>query len=103
MHAGLVLAKLVVVALGLLISFQVVRAYGREEGQRMLLVAGGFCLLAVGSVLESVLYDVAGLSVFLAGMVQTAFVAAGMLFLLYSLLGTERGSPSHSTVGNREV
>ncbi len=97
MHVGLVVAKLVVVLLGLLIAYQAYRAYLRERSHRMLFVAVGFVLVSVGSVLEGVLYDVVHLSVFVSGMVQTGFLALGMTLILYSLFVTgrnERGSSS---------
>lgn len=50
-------------------------------------VAVGFLLISVGAVIEGVLFDVVGLSIFLAGTIQTAIVAVGMLVILYSLYG----------------
>jgi uncharacterized membrane protein len=97
MHLGLVAAKLVVVFLGLLVAYQGFRAYRREQSHRLLFVAVGFALISVGSVLEGVLYDVVHLSVFVAGMVQTGFVAAGMSLILYSLFVTHQsGRNGHS-------
>ncbi|SEP18810.1 hypothetical protein SAMN04487948_11972 [Halogranum amylolyticum] len=94
MHLGLVAAKLVVILLGLLISYQGFRAYRREQSHRMLFVAAGFTLITVGSVLESVLYDILHLSVFVSGIVQTGFVAAGMALILYSLFVTHQSAGS---------
>lgn len=89
MHLGLVAAKFVVVVLGLLVAYQGYRAYLRERSHRMLFVAAGFALISVGSVLEGLLYDVAHLSVFVSGMVQTGFLAVGMALILYSLFVTQ--------------
>ncbi|EJN57450.1 DUF7521 family protein [Halogranum rubrum] len=94
MHLGLVAAKLVVIFLGLLIAYQGFRAYRREQSHRMLFVAAGFALITVGSVLEGVLYDIVHLSVFVSGMVQTGFVAAGMALILYSLFVTRESAQS---------
>ncbi|WP_336360303.1 DUF7521 family protein [Haladaptatus sp. ZSTT2] len=88
MHIGLVVAKLLVVLIGVLIALQGYRAYLRETNARMLFVAVGFLLLSVGSVLEGIFYDVLHFSVFLAGMIQTLFVALGMALILYSLYMT---------------
>jgi hypothetical protein len=88
MHLGLVVAKSIVVLLGLLIAYQGFRAYRREQSHRMLFVAAGFALLTVGSILEGVLYDVLHLSLFVSGMVQTGFLATGMALILYSLFVT---------------
>jgi hypothetical protein len=87
MHIELVIAKLVTVLLGLLIAGQAYRGYRRYDSEPMLYLAVGFGLISVGSVLEGVLFDVVGLSIFEAGTAQTALVAAGMLVILYSLYG----------------
>lgn len=89
MHTNLVLAKAVTVALGLAIAVQAYRG-GRRHGSRpMYYVAGGFVLISVGAVLESVFIDVVGWPVLQAGLVQTGLVAAGMLLILYALYGGE--------------
>lgn len=87
MHTELVLAKAVTVALGLAIALQAYRG-GRRHGSRLMyFVAGGFVLISVGAVLESIFIDVAGWSLLQAGVVQSALVAAGMLLILYALYG----------------
>ncbi|WP_101297508.1 DUF7521 family protein [Halegenticoccus soli] len=87
MHLGLVVAKLLVVGLGLAIALQGYRGYRRYDDRPMLFVAGGFALVSVGSILEGVLYDVLGWSIFVAGMSQSLLVALGMALVLYSLYG----------------
>jgi len=88
MHIELVIAKLITVGLGLLITYKALhkgyRTYGSEP---MLYVAIGFLFISIGSVIEGVLFDVVGLSIFLSGTIQTAIVAFGMLVILYSLYG----------------
>lgn len=87
MHIELVIAKVITVGLGLLITakaYQGYRAYGSEP---MRYVAIGFLFISVGSVIEGILFDVVGLSIFVAGTIQTTIVAIGMLFVLYSLYG----------------
>jgi hypothetical protein len=87
MHIELVIAKLVTVGLGLLITYQAYRGYSVHGSEPMLYVAIGFLFISVGAVIEGVLFDVVGLSIFVAGTIQTAIVAAGMLVVLYSLYG----------------
>jgi hypothetical protein len=87
MHIELVIAKLITVGLGLLITYQAYKGYRTYGSEPMLYVAIGFLFISVGSVIEGVLFDVVGLSIFLAGTIQTAIVAVGMLVILYSLYG----------------
>lgn len=86
MFVGLLAAKAVIVALGLFVAFQGYRAARRERSHRMLLVAGGFTLVSVGSVLEGVCYDVFDLSTLLSGAIEAGFVGAGMVLIVASLL-----------------
>ncbi|WP_251330633.1 DUF7521 family protein [Haloplanus pelagicus] len=87
MHIELVIAKLVTVGLGLLITYQAYKGYRTYGSEPMRYVAIGFLFISIGSVIEGVLFDVVGLSIFLAGTIQTAIVAVGMLVILYSLYG----------------
>lgn len=87
MHAALVAAKAVIAVLGLVIAYVGYRGYRRNDSRPMLFLATGFGFVSVGSVCESVLYDVAGLSLFTSGMTQAAIVAVGMASILYSLFG----------------
>jgi hypothetical protein len=87
MHIELVIAKLITVGLGLLITYQAYKGYRTYGSEPMLYVAIGFLFISVGSVIEGVLFDVVGLSIFLSGTIQTTVVAAGMLVILYSLYG----------------
>lgn len=93
-HTELVIAKLVVVTLGLLIAYQAYRGYRRYNGRPMLHVAIGFVFISVGAVIEGVLYEFDILTIYRASAIQTAIVAIGMLFILYSLYGgTMRTEP----------
>lgn len=85
MYAGLLVAKAAIVSLGLFVAFQGFRAARRERSQRMLLNAGGFSLLSVGSVLEGICYGVFDLSTFVSGTVQVGFVGVGMVLIVGSL------------------
>ncbi len=87
MHIELVIAKLVTLGLGLLITYQAYKGYRTLGSQPMLYVAIGFLFISIGAVIEGVLFDVVGLSIFLAGTIQTVIVAIGMLVILYSLYG----------------
>ena len=86
-HLELVIAKLIVVSLGLLIAYQAYRSYRRINGRPMLFVSIGFLFISVGSVIEGILYEFEVLSIFQASAIQTGIVAIGMVFVLYSLYG----------------
>ena len=94
MHIELVIAKLITIGLGLLITKQAYRGYKAYGSEPMLYVAIGFLFISIGSVIEGLLFDVVGLSIFLAGTIQTALVAMGMLVILYSLYGRLPETPS---------
>ncbi|WP_336326535.1 DUF7521 family protein [Halovenus sp. HT40] len=87
MHIELVIAKLITVGLGVLITYQAYKGYRTYGSEPMLYVAIGFLFISVGAVIEGVLFDVVGLSIFLAGTIQTGVVALGMIVILYSLYG----------------
>lgn len=53
----------------------------------MLFVAVGFVFISVGAIVEGLLFDVFGFSIFLAGTVQTGIVAIGTVVILCSLYG----------------
>ena len=92
-HTELVVAKLVTMALGFLIAYQAFRGYRRYRSRPMLFVGVGFLFISFGAVIEGLLFEVVGLSIFEAGAVQTSLVAVGMLFVLYSLYGRDGGPP----------
>ncbi|MDH5019790.1 DUF7521 family protein [Halobacterium rubrum] len=96
MHIELVVAKLVTMGLGFLVAYQAFRGYREFGSEPMLYVAVGFVVISVGAVIEGVLFEVVGLSIFLAGTVQTAVVAVGMLVILYSLYGNLSGDRPRS-------
>jgi len=86
-HIELVVAKLVTMTLGFVIAYQAYQGYQEYGSEPMLYVAVGFLFISFGAVVEGILFDVFGFSIFLAGTVQTSIVAIGMLFVLYSLYG----------------
>ncbi len=87
MHIELVIAKIVTLILGLLITYQAYKGYRTYGSEPMRYVAIGFLFISIGAVIEGVLFDGMGLSIYLAGTIQTAIVAVGMLVILYSLYG----------------
>ncbi|MFC7130529.1 DUF7521 family protein [Haloferax chudinovii] len=87
MHVGLVIAKLITMLLGFLIAYQAYRGYRRNDSQPMFYVAVGFVFISFGAVIEGILFDVIGLSLFDSGTVATIIVALGMLSVLYALYG----------------
>ncbi|MFC6757512.1 MULTISPECIES: DUF7521 family protein [Haloarcula] len=87
MHIELVIAKLITVGLGLSIAYQAYRGYSVHGSDPLLYVAVGFLFISIGAVIEGVLFDLVGLSIYMAGTIQTGIVAVGMLIVLYSLHG----------------
>jgi len=75
MHIELVIAKLITVGLGLLITYKAYKGYRTYGSEPMLYVAIGFLFISVGSVIEGVLFRCGGLSMFLSGTIQTGIVA----------------------------
>lgn len=94
MHTELIIAKLITMALGIIIAAQAYRGYRRSNSKPMLYVAVGFVLISIGAVIEGILFDVFHFSIFDAGTVQTGIVALGMLSVLYALYGAESMGPS---------
>lgn len=86
-HTELVVAKVITMTLGFIIAFKAYRGYRQYQSQPMLYVAIGFAFISFGAVIEGLLFDVVGLTLVIAGTVQTSIVAVGMLFVLYSLYG----------------
>lgn len=87
MHTELIVAKTVVVVLGLVIAFQAYRSYRRGNGRPMLFVAIGFVFISLGSVIEGILFELDVVTIYQASAIQTTIVAVGMLFVLHSLYG----------------
>lgn len=87
MHAPLVVAKLVVLALGLVIATAAYRGYRRHRSTAMLYLALGFVLISIGTAIEGLLFEILEIDIFLASAIQTIIAASGMLVVLYSLYG----------------
>lgn len=87
MHAALIAAKAVTMVLGLVIALHALRGYRLHGSEPMLFVAVGFALVSVGAVAESLLFDLAGLTLSQAATIQTGVVGIGMALVAYSLYG----------------
>lgn len=87
MHEPLIAGKLLVLSLGLFIAYKAYQGYVRHGSTAMLYLGFGFALISVGTVIEGILFEVVGLDIFLAGAIQTAVAALGMLVVIYSLYG----------------
>lgn len=87
MHEPLIAAKLVVLALGLIIATAAYRGYRRHESTAMLYLAIGFVLISIGTAIEGLLFELLDIDIFLASAIQTAIAASGMLVVLYSVYG----------------
>lgn len=87
MHEPLIAAKLIVMLVGLFISYQAYLGYTRHGSTAMLYLAVGFAFISVGSMIEGLLFELLEVDIFIAGTVQTLITAIGMLVVLYSLYG----------------
>lgn len=87
MHEPLIAAKLLVLALGLVIATTAYRGYQRYGSAAMLYLAIGFVLISIGTAIEGLLFEALEMDIFLASAIQTVVAAAGMVVILYSLYG----------------
>lgn len=74
----LVAAKLVVLLLGSSIAALALLAYRRNRDRLMLLLGVGFCLIALGSFVEGLLFEVFGWDLFSVHVIESVFVLAGL-------------------------
>lgn len=77
-HELLVAAKVIVLALGLAIASLAFLAYRRSRSRLLLGLAVGFALVAFGSFVEGILYEVLGRDLATGHVVESAFVVAGL-------------------------
>ncbi len=87
MHEPLIVAKLLVLALGLVIATIAYRGYRRHRSTAMLYLGIGFVLISIGTAIEGLLFEVGAVDIFIASAIQTVIAASGMLVILYSLYG----------------
>lgn len=87
MHEPLVAGKIGVMLLGFFIAYQAYIGSKRHNSPAMFYLAVGFTLISIGTAIEGILFEIFHADIFLAGAIQTAIAAAGMLLILYSLYG----------------
>lgn len=87
MHEPLIAGKVLVMLLGFVVASRAYAGYRRHGSTAMAYLAVGFALISVGTAIEGLLFELTALDIYLAGTVQTAVAAAGMLAILYSLYG----------------
>ncbi len=97
MHTVLILAKIATMTLGFIIAYQAYRGYKRNNSPPMFYLAVGFILISFGAVIEAILYEIIGLTIFNASAIQTTIVAVGMIIILYSLYGRQKLSNNKKT------
>lgn len=95
MHEPLIVAKVIVILLGLFIAYQAYNGYRNHDSSAMLYLAIGFVLISIASGIEGILFELFGVDIFLAGTIQTIIAALGMLTVIYSLYG------SHGTLATK--
>lgn len=78
-------AKLVVLVLSLTVAYLAFHGYRQSGSEPMLYVAGGFVFIGTGAICEGMLYDLFGISISSAGLVQAVLVSTGMVLILFSL------------------
>nr|WP_254769423.1 hypothetical protein [Salinilacihabitans rarus] len=85
MEAPLVVAKLITLALSLVVAYLAFHAYRRHGREPMLYVSAGFVLIGAGAICEGLIYLVFGTSILSAGLIQAAIVSSGLVLVLVSL------------------
>lgn len=81
----LVLARLVVLSLGLLITYYSVQAYRRSGAPYMRTTAIGFAVITAGVFIEGLLFEVLGLDLAVVHIVESLAIGIGFLILLFAL------------------
>lgn len=91
-HLWLMVAKVVVLALGAAVAGVAFLAHRRNGSRLMLLLAVAFGLIAFGSFVEGLLFEVLGWDLLMVHVVESAFILAGLVALAAIL--RPGGSPS---------
>ncbi len=84
-HESLVIAKLVVLALGLAISSVAFLSWRRTHEPLMLWVSVAFAVLAVGSSAEGILFEVLGWDLLTVRTFESVALLSGLVLLLVVL------------------
>ncbi len=87
-HYGLVLVRLLIVALGAIVVYLAFRSHRQNRSIAMLFLSIGFTLITVGAVIEGVLFEFLGIDIFAAHTVESTLVALGFTAIIYSIYGT---------------
>lgn len=81
----LVIARIIVLSLGLLITYYSVQAYRRTGLPFMRTTAIGFAVITFGVFLEGLLFEFLGLGLAIVHIVESVAIAIGFLILLFAL------------------
>lgn len=81
----LVIARVIVLSLGLLITYYSVQAYRRTGLPFMRTTAIGFAVITLGVFLEGLLFEFLGLDLAVVHIVESVAIAMGFLVLLFAL------------------
>lgn len=86
-HAQIVLvsARIVVLILGLSITYYSLQAYRRTGLPFMRTTAIGFAVITLGVLFEGLLFELVGLGLTMVHIVESVAVAIGFLILLFAL------------------
>ncbi len=82
-------SRAAILLLGGLITYYSYRAYQRTGSRSLRALAGGFALVATGSLVGGLMHTVVGVDVLLSLVVESVLTAAGFALLLYSLYAEE--------------
>jgi len=77
-HLLLVLAKTAVLVLGVAIAALAILAYRQTRDRSMLYLGAGFTLIAFGSFIEGLLFELLDWNLMTAQIVESGFVLAGL-------------------------
>lgn len=81
----LVVVRLLVLALGVAVTYYSVQAYRRTRAHYMRNAAIGFGIITIGVFIEGVLFELGGLDLALVHIVESVAIGLGFLVLLISL------------------
>jgi hypothetical protein len=83
--AVLTVVRLMVFALGILITYYSFEAYRRTSTDYMRNAAVGFAIITLGVFIEGVLFEVAGLDLAVVHIIESVAIGLGFVILLISL------------------
>jgi len=84
-HLLLVLAKTAVLVLGVAIAALAILAYRQTRDRSMLYLGAGFTLIAFGSFVEGLIFELLDWNLMTAQIVESGFVLAGLATLAVTL------------------